>query len=260
MLPMKSGKWLFLIFLILVGLSGIFIIPYSSMPDASEKLDLKTSDGVKIAANLRKASGKENGWLILVHMLPTDKESWDNFAKDLQGFGYASLALDLRGHGESEGGPTGYLKFSDEEHQAGINDLEAAWDYLKSNGADPAKTYLIGASIGANLSLQLLINHPELAGGVLLSPGNYRGIDSARLVKKLSAGQKILFAASRKDERAGGNNAQQNQQYYNSAAQVKIRHLVLFDGAGHGTDLFNLKEEFDLMDAIKKFLTNGNIN
>jgi len=80
------------------------------------------------------------------------------------------------------------------------------------------------------------------------------------LVKKLAGNQKIIFAASRKDARVAGNNAEQNQQYYNLAAQIKNRHLILFDGVGHGSDLFKLKEEYDLVSAIKKFLENGTIN
>ncbi len=250
---MRFGSWLTVLILI-IGLTALFVFNFMS-----NKITLTTSDNVKISAKLFK-SESEKGWLILIHMMPATKESWNDFAKEMQKFGYTSLAIDLRGHGESEGGPNGYLKFSDAEHQVSIRDLEAAWNYLKSQGANPKNTYIIGASIGANLGLQFLTGHPELAGGVLISAGNYKGIDSAQLVKKIDPEQKIIFVASRQDDRAGGNNAAQNQQYYNSASQVKNRHLILFDGAGHGTDLFALKEEFDLTAAIKKFLDNGNIN
>lgn len=251
---MKFAKWL-LVLILTLGLSVLFFV---SKP-MSVKLTLTTSDNVKIAAKLFKAES-EKGWLILAHMMPVTKESWNDFAKEMQSFGYTSLAIDLRGHGESEGGPNGYTKFSDAEHQASILDLEAAWNYLKFQGANPKNTYLIGASIGANLALRFLTQHPDFAGGVLLSAGNYKGIDSAQLVKKIDPEQKIIFAASRQDERAGGNNAEQNEEYYNLANQVKNRHLILFDGAGHGTDLFALKKELDLIAPIKKFLDNGNIN
>lgn len=256
---MKFGKWKPVLILFLT-LSAVFII-LDLMPNnnTSNNISLITSDNVKIAAKLYK-SESEKGWLILTHMMPATKESWNEFAKEMQNFGYTSLAIDLRGHGESAGGPNGYNQFSDTEHQASINDLKAAWEYLKSNGANPERTYLIGASIGANLSLQFLTEHSEFAGGILLSSGNYKEIDSGLLVKKLSKNQKIVFVASRQDEQPAGNNAEQNQQYYNSASQVKVRHLILFDGAGHGTDLFALKKEFNLVEAIKRFLDSGNIN
>lgn len=224
-----------------------------------EKINLTAPDGPKISADFYDAS-EPKSWLLLVHMMPAVKESWGEFVKEMQKFGYASLAIDLRGHGESEGGPDGYQKFSDTEHRASIQDLEAGWEFLKSKGAIPEKSAVIGASIGANLGLQFLATHPEISGGVLLSPGNYKGMNSAQLVKKLSENQKIIFVASKLDERSGGNNVEDNRRYYDLASQVGNRHLIIFDGAGHGTDLFLLEKEYNLTEAIKKFLENGTIN
>lgn len=224
-----------------------------------KNIDLIASDNVTIAANLFEVSGPK-GWLILVHMMPATKESWNDFAGEMRDFGYSSLAIDLRGHGESAGGPNGYQKFGDAEHQASIKDVEAAWEFLKTKGAVPEKTVVIGASIGANLSLQFLAKRQDIGGGVLLSPGDYKGIDSGELVKKMNPNQKIIFAASKLDERSGGNNADDNRRYYNLASQIKTRHLIIFDQAGHGTEFFNLKNEYDLTGAIKKFLTDGTIN
>ncbi len=222
---------------------------------AVQKIDLNSSGGKKIAADFYPAKNPK-GWLLLTHMMPATKESWENFAKSMQESGYASLAVDLRGHGESEGGPDGYQKFSDAEHQVGILDLEAGWEFLKSQGALPEKLTVIGASIGANLSLQFLTEHQNISGGVLLSPGNYKGIDSGALIKKFDKNQKIIFVASKLDD----HNAEDNQRYYNLASQVKNRHLILFDGAGHGTDLFFLEKEYNLIETIKKFINDGTIN
>lgn len=226
---------------------------------AVEKINLTASDSVKISADFYNIP-EPNGWLLLIHMMPATKESWDGFAKSMQELGYASLAIDLRGHGESEDGPDGYQKFGDAEHRSSIQDLEAGWEFLKSKGAIPEKSAVIGASIGANLGLQFLTMHSEITGGVLLSPGNYKGMNSAQLVKKLSENQKIIFVASKLDERSAGNNAVQNREYYDLAFQVKNRHLIIFDGSGHGTDLFFLEKEYNLTEAIKKFLESGRIN
>ncbi len=227
--------------------------------DNMQKINFTTTDNQKIAANLFPVE-KAKGWLILTHMMPATKESWAAFAKEMQDFGYESLALDLRGHGESQGGPNGFLKFTNEEHKASIQDLEAGWEFLKTRGATPDKAVVIGASIGANLSIWFLTRHLDISGGVFLSPGNYRGINIEYLVKEISKNQKIVFLASKEDEQDDGNNAETNRQYYDLASQVKNRHLILFDGAGHGTDFFGLKEEYDLTGAIKNFLTTGQIN
>lgn len=251
---------------IFITVAIIYLLAHQSYMN-TEKINFTTSDNKIIVANLFSVNNPK-GWLLLSHMMPATKESWDEFAREMQKLGYESLAIDLRGHGESiiEESEKGkakrldYRNFSDAEHQASVNDLEAGWEFLQSRGATPEKTVVIGASIGANLSLQFMALHQDISGGVLLSPGNYKGIDSAELVRELRENQKMVFVASKLDERAGGNNAEDNKRYFDLASQVKNRHLIMFDGAGHGTDLFVLKEEYDLTEAIKKFLGHGTIN
>lgn len=257
---MKFVKWLLSIIL---AVGAIFLIDnYQRLSEFMlvAKISLQTQDHKNLTANYFKSAAEPSGWLLLVHMMPATKESWQGLAENLQRFGYESLALDLRGHGESDGGPNGYQNFSDAEHQASIQDLESAWKFLKERGAKGEKTAVIGASIGANLAIQFLTRHPEVKRGVFLSPGNYRGLNSAELVKILQPDQQIIFAASRQDDRAAGNNAVQDENYFKLASQVRRRHLILFDGAGHGTDLLKLKSELDLETAIKKFLEDGSIN
>ena len=262
MLPMRSlSRAAAAIFSAAAVIGIVYFINYYQIYSfmSVKKVSFIAPDNKKISANLFLADNPK-GWLLLTHIMPETKESWNKFASDLQKSGYESLAIDLRGHGGSEGGPGGYAEFSKEEHQAAINDLEAGWQYLKSRGALPEKSTAIGGSIGANLSLLFLTRHPDVGGGVLLSAGNYQGIDSAELVKRLAANQKLLLVASKLDERTAGNNAEQNREYYNLSSQVLNRHLIIFDGAGHGTSLFELKEEYDLERAVIKFLESGRIN
>ena len=216
---------------------------------------LTSSDGFKIAYNLYSVD-EPRRWLILVHMMPSTKESWKDFSEMLKKEGYESISIDLRGHGESDGGPGGYKNFGDREHQAGIKDVEAAWEFLKSRGAMPDKLTVIGASIGANLSLQFLIKNPEVQKGVLLSPGDYRGIDSGELVKKLHSGQRVLFVASRQDDRSSGNNAEQNTAYFNAVPDGVEKKLIIYKSAGHGTDFLSFEEAPNLTEVIKEFLLN----
>ena len=58
------------------------------------------------------------------------------------------------------------IKIFRREHQAGIKDLEAAWDF-EIRGALPEKR--CRRIIGANLSLQFLTENPDFNGGILLS-------------------------------------------------------------------------------------------
>lgn len=222
------------------------------------KIFLQTKDNKKIAANLFEAEKRQLpvGWLLLVHMMPAVKESWNDFAVKLAGLGYESLAIDLRGHGESDGGPEGYLSFSEAEHQAGILDVEAGVEFLirrmADRGAAPEKIYLIGASIGANLSLQYIIEHPEIKKVILLSAGlNYRGVATELLIKVLKPDQRIFLVSARDDGRAEVN-ALQNQKLYEAAPPGVKKEIKIYETGGHGTDI--LKNQPDLVNLIIKFI------
>lgn len=185
----------------------------------------------------------------LFHMMPATKESWKDIAKMLNSAGFHCLAVDLRGHGESEGGTDGFKEFSDEQHQKSIMDAGAAVGYLFSLGVPMEKIALAGASIGANLSLQLQAEHPEIMASVLLSPGlNYKGIETEGLAKRLKETQSVFLAA-------GGINDEYSTEsvakIYN-ALKSKNKQLKMYKNAGHGTGIF--KEEPMLMDEIVEWL------
>lgn len=221
-----------------------------------EKVNILSTDGKKISGNFYSVPAPK-GWLILIHMMPATKESWDSFAKSMQELGYASLAIDLRGHGESTGGPDGYKNFTDIQHQASIYDLDAGWSFLKLRRAIPEKTALIGASIGANLALEFIAERNIGVGkAVLLSAGtDYRGIKTEPLVKKLKNGQSVIFVTSKDDD----DNAKENRILYDLAPKNINKHLITYDNGGHGTDILQATE-YNLPASILKFLENGSIN
>lgn len=222
---------------------------YQKMPQGqmfmAEVVRLKTKDGVEVAGDYYPASGKEG--VLLVHMMPVDRKSWVLFAEKLQEAGFRTLAIDLRGHGESDGGPSGYKNFSDEEHQTSRLDLERAAEFLKSKGA--ARLSLAGASIGANLALEYLVKHREARSVILLSPGlDYRGIKTEPLVAGMTAEQGVFLAASDDD------------QYSRDSVSALLRHfdqdeahrVQIFERGGHGTNIFKAHPEF--MDELVAWL------
>jgi alpha-beta hydrolase superfamily lysophospholipase len=214
-----------------------------------EKIFLTTDDGVKIAANLYPVE-KPLGWLVLTHMMSATKESWRDFSEEARNIDYESIAIDLRGHGESNGGPEGFWEFSDSEHQKSILDLETAVDFLiKNRGATSEKISFIGASIGANLSLQYIAENSGFKTAILLSPGlNYRGVKTEPLVKKLRSGQKVFFISAEDD----GPNAKQNRLLFEAAPDKINKQIEIYKSGGHGTDI--LKNHLKLFDLIIEFL------
>lgn len=210
------------------------------------RVALTTSDAVAIVGNYYKGIADRSA--LLVHMMPATKESWDAFARTLQDCGYHVLAIDLRGHGESDGGPEGYKSFSDEEHQHGIRDVEAGAAFLLAQGVPQEKLIVIGASIGANLCLQYLAQHPLATCGVLLSAGlSYRGVNAEKYVQELRPGQHVLFVTSA-DDRVG-HNVEMNESLYALVPPGVSKKLLIYRHAGHGTDMFG-KEKPDLQKEI----------
>lgn len=241
--------------LILTGLIGILLQFSKRFGSATpmETISLTAADGVGISADYY--SGKTPAGAVLIHMMPATKESWRDFATRLRdAHGWHLVAIDLRGHGASAGGPDGYKTFSDAEHQAGVRDIDAAVRYLTEQGIPASAIALIGASIGANLALAYAREHPEIGQIVLLSPGlDYRGIRTEPLVPNLTAGQRVLFVTAKDDIRSGGNNADMNQRLYGLVPDGVEKKLIVYNAAGHGTDMFG-KESPDLTEEILTWL------
>lgn len=205
---------------------------------ANETITLTTRDKQSIAADIYRVE-QPNTWFLLIHMMPATKESWQAFASQVQASGHASIAIDLRGHGQSSGGPNGYQKFNDADHQKSILDLAAAADYCAAHGAPPEKVILIGASIGANLALQFIAAHPEYKRAMLLSAGlNYRGVETEPAARRLRSDQTILLAAARDDDRSGGNAVEMSEKIFQAIPHNVAKELIVIEKGGHGTDLF----------------------
>lgn len=208
-----------------------------------------TDDGVEIVGDFLQPTSNM-GTVLFLHMMPAERGSWQRFVKKLHTAGYSSLAIDLRGHGESVSQGKrilNYKKFSDAEHHASIRDVEAAVSFLQMSGISKDQIAIVGASIGANLALQYAREHAEVPALVLLSPGlDYRGIKTEPLMKRLSPRQKIFLAASREDEYSF------ETIRVLSAAKTEGVTTMEFDGLGHGTAMLERKPE--LMDEVIKWL------
>ena len=210
-----------------------------------QKVTLTTSDGKIIIGDY---SGKPGGPAVLMlHMMPATRASWQEFSEKLNNAGFQTLAIDLRGHGESEGGPEGYKRFSDEEHQASINDVETAVEFLKSK--DSSRLFVAGASIGANLAVWYAATHSDIAGVILLSPGfDYRGIKTESYARALRPDQAVYYAAGRDDTYS----ADTVEKLFLQTPSGAKKEVKIFERAGHGTTIF--EKEPRLMDELAEWL------
>jgi len=225
-----------------------------------EQVVITTADGVRIVGDYY-ASQSERG-VLLLHMMPATRASWREFALRLQERGYQVLAIDLRGHGESDGGPDGYQDFTDAQHQASIHDVEAGVSFLQSKGVSKENLVLIGASIGANLALWYMSDHTDIRQAVLLSAGlNYRSVETLPIVSKLKTGQRVFFATST-DDRPSPNvqlgtfrvvgNAEMNKKLHDAVSAGVEKKLLIYQHAGHGTDLLKVPNRTESREGFEK--------
>lgn len=120
------------------------------------------ADGVKLAATFYPSTRTEAPALLLVHMYGGDRRDWRDLALKAQNDGYPVLALDLRGHGQSQGRRS--LDRMAQDIEAGLEFLQAQDNVTRDRLA------VIGAGTGANLALQAAAASTDLRAVVLLSP------------------------------------------------------------------------------------------
>lgn len=201
-----------------------------------ERVRFNTSDGVIIAGDYYTVD-YPTGYVIALHMMPALKESWQELAKALNVAGIACLAIDMRGHGESikktDGTTLNFNNFSDEEHRQKIVDVQAAVAWIKTKNASEDKIVLVGASVGANLALEELVESENMPAAVLLSPGlDYRQIKTPELIGRVTSSKRVLCVASLEDRYSYDTCRQ--------LAQMSPRvEMMQLDEAGHGTNMFN---------------------
>jgi len=201
--------------------------PNATQPNSTNVV-IEASDGLQIQGTYAYPGGVAPfPGVLLLHMLGSNRAIWsetgvmDALLRD----GYAVLAVDMRGHGDTGGTP---------EWSLAEDDLLRAWDFFVSQPeVDAAKTAVIGASIGANMGLRTAVNQPIINTVVLLSPGlDYRGVTTEDAVTLY--GQRPLFIVASSEDAYAADSSQK----LIDLAQGK-KQLQLYDGAGHGTAMFD---------------------
>lgn len=213
-----------------------------------DKITLTTEDGIELSGLLWNQDAFQT--VLLIHMMPSKKESWVPLADPLSELGVNVLAIDLRGHGESGGGD--YREFSPEQHYGYLKDYYAAILYLRDKYPH-SEMQLGGASIGANLTLRFMAENHGISKGVALSAGfDYYGIRAIDDIQNLTKEQQVLLVGARDDFRGGEVSCgEMADQLYDMASGVKQK--IVYDTGGHGTDMWT--EHPELIDEIIKFFT-----
>jgi alpha-beta hydrolase superfamily lysophospholipase len=216
--------------------------------DRTSRVTYQTPDGQTIVATMMEPSRRPAPAIILVHMLGRSRKDWEPAGARLAGEGFTTLAIDLRGHGESSASSGG----SDERATlaAMVADVKTAKRFLDTR-ADvlPGRIGIAGASFGATLAAIAAGDDPTIRSIALLSPAiDYRGVRIEAAMKKYGQ-RRALFVASREDPYAWRSMRELSK-------DAPGREMILLDRAGHGTTMLAENESLirTLVDWFRRTL------
>jgi len=222
----------------------------------AETVRFDTEDGVRIVGEL---SFPEPGVLtvierrplvILLHMYASDRSAWKPLVPKLTEAGFAVLAIDMRGHGESVEPASQDLARRVKERDASLfnampRDVAAACAFLADRlDVDASRFAIVGASVGCSVAIEYAAHDASVDAIVCLSPGtDYLGVDSTRPVKALGK-RAMLLLATEGERKAPDELARLNP---------NVTTDIVGKGTVHGTRMFGRIEGIE--DRIVEFIT-----
>jgi dipeptidyl aminopeptidase/acylaminoacyl peptidase len=112
--------------------------------------------------------------MVILHGAGSRKENHADFARLCAGSGWAALAFDQRGHGDSE----------DAMGPAALGDVGAMASFLGSlEGVDPRRVCARGSSMGGFMAIQAAATSDAIAGAIAICPAG-----AEHLLRRLRSG------------------------------------------------------------------------
>src|SRR2546428_6767069 len=138
--------------------------------------------------------------VLLLHGYGEDRSIWKVFSKQLLDRGWAVMALDLRGHGDSITRNQLAIHASPEWRTSASEfpvDLDPALDWLKSRSRiDTRKIVVVGSDIGANLALIASGRFPEVRTAVAINPNLDESLALAGSAQDFQPRSALIVAAN----------------------------------------------------------------
>ncbi|MGH9314224.1 MAG: alpha/beta hydrolase [Vicinamibacterales bacterium] len=226
----------------------ISLLALAAPQERTSRVTLQTPDGHTIVATMMEPSRRPSPGIILVHMFGRSRKDWESAAARLAAEGFTTLAIDLRGHGESPpavGGADERAKLTPM-----VTDVKTAKRFLETRGdVLPDRIGLAGASLGATLVAMAAGDDPTIRSIALLSPSlDYRGLRIDGAMRKYGQ-RRALLVASREDPYAW-------RSMRELAKNAPTREMILYDRAGHGTVMLAQEESLvrTLVDWFRRTL------
>jgi pimeloyl-ACP methyl ester carboxylesterase len=123
--------------------------------------------------------------MLLLHGFGNEAHIWDDFAPDVAGY-YRVLAMDLRGHGDSDWHPDANYDYDDH-----VADVEALFEHLGI-----PRAVLVAHSLGGRVAMLFSGRHPEKVAGLVI-------VDSAPELDRRGTARISLDVAQNRDPSFG---------------------------------------------------------
>ncbi len=204
---------------------------------AQQAVTFSTEDGATIAA-LQYGSGERA--VLLVHGGRFTKESWAKQVPAFRSAGYAVLAIDLRGFGQSHG--PGEKDPSDEQQAL---DVLAAVRYLHGHGAKTVS--IVGGSMGGSAAGDASITSRSGEIDRIVMLGAAPNLPAEELKSP------ALFIVARDDTSGDGPRLPGIRAQYEKALQPK--KLIVLEGSAHAQYLFQTDQSDRVMREILQWLS-----
>ncbi|MGD8453258.1 MAG: alpha/beta fold hydrolase [Phycisphaerae bacterium] len=215
--------------------------------DGPQTVQFNAADGFWIYADYQAPTSSyvEAPIVILLHAEQADRRAWAPLIPALREAGFAVLAMDLRGHGESS--DSGTRRQATELDARLFRDMQAdlrgAYDWLAAQkGLDRARFTLVAAGRTVGVATSYAAADCSVDAVVCLSPQlGQEGLDPVADLSQIH-GRQLLFLGAR-DER---------QVCETLAKRTKGARTWFCDSDKHGTDL--LGNAPDIEKQIVRFL------
>jgi alpha-beta hydrolase superfamily lysophospholipase len=129
-----------------------------------DEFTLPTTGGLTLFGRAWRPAGDPRAEIALVHGYAEHSGRYDYAARSLAARGYAVTAVDLRGHGKSDGERVLVRSFNEY-----LDDVEALLAYVRSRVGGARPLFLLGHSMGGAIAALAVVSRRPRIVGLLLS-------------------------------------------------------------------------------------------
>ncbi|MCH7527123.1 MAG: alpha/beta fold hydrolase [Planctomycetes bacterium] len=218
---------------VVLTFAALLCIP--TLGQERQTVTFETRDGVEIFGDYFAPQSGGSPVVILLHMYRSNRSAWRPLVPALHKAGFAVLAIDLRGHGESLHPSPMQLarRVGDRDETvfgAMHRDVAAAYVFLDGRRkVDMSRVALVGASVGCSVAIDYAARDRSVDVVVCMTPGvKYLGVDSTGHIRKYGKRPILLLATS--DERQACDTL--------GAVNPSATAAIVGSGRIHGTRMF----------------------